>query len=97
VTIMNRGRIIAEGKPGDLAKAVGEGDLVSLSLEGGTASALEALSRVPGLVVVSSKNPVVVRGENAQRQLPHLMEALMGNRVKVKEVSIRRPTLEDCS
>jgi len=95
VTMMNRGRIIAEGKSSDLAKAVGEGDLVSLSLEGDTASALEALSRVPRLTVVSSKNPVVVKVENAQRQLPHLMEALMGSGVKVKEVSIRRPALED--
>jgi len=95
VTIMNRGRIIAEGEPSDLTKAVGEGDLVSLSLEGDTASALETLSRVPGLAVVSSKNPVVVRVENAQRQLPHLMEALMRNGVKVEKVSIRRPTLED--
>ncbi len=95
VTMMNRGRIVAEGEPGDLAKAVGEGDLVSLSLEGDTAKALDALSRVPELAVVSAKNPVLVKVENAQRQLPYLMEALMGNGVRVKEVGIRRPTLED--
>ena len=95
VTVMNRGRVIAEGSPGELMKLVGEGVVLQIRVNGDAHAALNALSGLEGVVVVSSENPLKVKLADAQQGIARVLGALLARGVGVEEVVVRNPSLED--
>ncbi|ABL78955.1 ABC transporter related [Thermofilum pendens Hrk 5] len=95
VTVMNRGRVIAEGAPRELVEKAGGGATVKIEFDGELEKALGALSGVRGVEVVSAGNPVVLRVEDLEVQVAGVFRALLGNGVNVKKVSLQPPSLED--
>jgi len=92
VAIIDLGRIIAIGSPNKLRKLVG-GDLITLEVDGNVnfsdfnISIAEKVTVRNGIVEMTVKN-----GEEA---IPLIIESLQSKGVKIKSVSLRRPTLED--
>ena len=95
VTVLNRGRVVAEGSPRELVKQVGGGDVNRVRVNGDLGAALRALSGLAGVEVAAQGNPLVLRVENADTALALVSRRLAEAGVDVREISVGRPTLED--
>ena len=95
VTVLNRGRVVAEGSPRELVKQVGGGDVVRVWVDDDLGAALKTLSGLPGVEVVARGNPLALRVENADAAVALVARRLAEAGMKVGEISVRRPTLED--
>jgi len=93
VAIIDKGKIIALDKPGNLKKRVGE-DVISLIVD--DAERLERelkLEEVHKIVKIENRLELsVVKGE---AMIPKVVEVAQKAGVNVKAVSLREPTLED--
>jgi len=94
VAIVDRGRVVVQGAPDALKRALG-GDVVHLELER-EADAGERLARVDGVHRVTRDEAVPGRWrvtvEQGSRRLPALLDAV--RELGVVEVELHRPTLE---
>lgn len=94
VAIMDRGKIIAEGTPEEL-KSVIESDVVYITTEeGGGVDLCRALEFAKSCRRVSPERVEVVV-DSASKALPEVFSAADRLGIKVKEVSYRRPTLNE--
>jgi ABC-2 type transport system ATP-binding protein len=98
VAIMDRGKIVAQGKPEDLKASVGA-DVVTVRLEDQDFQpdrAVDALRKLEGLSdirVVSDQ--VVVYVKDGKSSIAPIVRALDESNVQVEEISLARPTLDD--
>lgn len=95
VTIMNRGKVVAEGAPSELIKFVGEGTLLQIRIDGDASKALHLLSALEGVVIVSSRNPITVKLTDEQHGVAQALKALFASGVNIDEITVRNPSLED--
>jgi ABC-2 type transport system ATP-binding protein len=98
VTILDRGRVIAEGSPEYLKETVGsDGVAVRIGLAEGferVGEAVKVLSDM-GFRVVGDGGSIVAYVGRVSRDLPRLLEALYGAGLRVREVEVRERTLDD--
>jgi ABC-2 type transport system ATP-binding protein len=100
VTVMQRGRVVAEGTPGELKSRLG-GDrvIVTLPLAARPAAVRDALaagSGSPVLVDEDTRQVTVDAGdEGGTAALFRVVRALDGSGVAVDDVVLRRPTLDE--
>jgi ABC-2 type transport system ATP-binding protein len=95
VGIIDHGRIIAEGAPLDLKHALGS-DVVVAEIDGDAATACAALERVDGVERVERHgDELTVLTPNAAAVLSSVAVALEGSGVKVRNLTMRTPTLDD--
>jgi ABC-2 type transport system ATP-binding protein len=97
VAIVDRGRIVAEGTPGQL-KAGLQGDSVLLELQDAASveCAEKALAPVPGVRDLTSDGVVLrARVADGPRALPAVLAGLEARRIPVLSVSVARPSLDD--
>jgi ABC-2 type transport system ATP-binding protein len=97
LAIVDRGRVVAEGAPGEL-KAALRGDAVQVELEGVEASGnvTRALDGVAGLREVSAEgNTLRARADDGARAVPAVLAALDSRDVPVASVTVARPSLDD--
>jgi ABC-2 type transport system ATP-binding protein len=93
IAIMDKGKIVAEGSPGQLKGRLG-GDVISLVAHNADCSQVlekhgKLLSSKPELGVYEV---VVTEGEKA---IPVILNSLRKNRIHVESVSLKKPTLDD--
>ncbi len=95
VGIIDHGRIVAEGTPTDLKKAVGS-DVIIVRVEGDPTSACPVLEDVPGVdgVEVHGSELVVSTGSGSATISP-VAVALAGTDLVVRDLTLRTPTLDD--
>jgi ABC-2 type transport system ATP-binding protein len=100
LSIIDHGKIIAEGSPLELKEAIG-GDTITLSLKSGTDGALrcrtkEILGGVQGVMnVMDSENGVIAYTKNAGLIIADIVTALEHNNIRPSFLSISTPTLDD--
>jgi ABC-2 type transport system ATP-binding protein len=92
VGILNAGRLVAEGTPGDLKRSIGN-DLIVVRVDGNAASALACLAGVPG--VDASGAEVVVTASNGAATIGPVAVALDSGGIAVRDLTLRTPTLDD--
>ena len=95
VGIINAGRIVAEGTPGELKRAIGT-DVVTVVVDGDADAAkavLEGIGGIEGVDVFGDE--VRVGTENGSQALSPVAIALGSAGIKVRELSLRTPTLDD--
>jgi ABC-2 type transport system ATP-binding protein len=96
VGIINAGRIVAEGTPGELKRAIGT-DVVTVVVDDGDADAaksvLEGIDGLDGVDVFGDE--VRVGTENGSQALSPVAIALGSAGITVRELSLRTPTLDD--
>jgi ABC-2 type transport system ATP-binding protein len=100
LSIIDHGKIIAEGSPSELKEAIG-GDTIMLSLKGGTDAALrsrtkEILGAVQGVTnVIDSENGVIAYTKNAGQIIADIVTALEHDNIRPSSLSVSTPTLDD--
>jgi ABC-2 type transport system ATP-binding protein len=98
VAIMNRGKIVAQGKPEDLKASVGA-DVVTVRLEDQDFQPDRAVESLKGLEGVSEirvvSDQVVVYVKDGKSAIAPIVRALDEASVQVEEISLSRPTLDD--
>ena len=95
VGIISRGRIVAEGTPEALKRRIGT-DVVVASIDGSLVPArrtLEALEQVDRAVI--SDDRIVASVADGPTAISPVALALAAGGVTVKDLSLRRPTLDD--
>jgi len=99
LSIIDKGKIIANGTPTELKEAVG-GETISLSLSNGGAAvrskAVEILKSVAGVTnVVESDGGIVVYAKNAGEVIVDVVTALDRSGIRPGYLNMATPTLDD--
>jgi ABC-2 type transport system ATP-binding protein len=95
VGIIAAGRIVAEGTPEELKRAVGA-DVILVQVSGDAHAVLAALRDVPGVERVELRgDEIVVSVTDGPTSISPVAVALDGCGVKVDNLSLRTPTLDD--
>ena len=95
IGIINHGRLVAEGSPGELKRSIGT-DVVIARIEADHTEAIAALCNVEGIDGIESfGEELVVSTSDGARALSPVALALDRAGVAVRELSMRTPTLDD--
>jgi ABC-2 type transport system ATP-binding protein len=95
VGIIAAGRVVAEGTPEELKRAVGA-DVILVQVSGDADTVLAALRDVPGVERVELRgDDIVVSVTDGPTSISPVAVALDGCGVKVDNLSLRTPTLDD--
>jgi ABC-2 type transport system ATP-binding protein len=95
VGIIDDGRIVAEGTPAELKRAVGN-DLVIVTLGRDAPDVRGPLAALPEVLEVDVHgNEVVISSENGSAAVSDVVVALRDAGAVVKELTLRTPTLDD--
>jgi ABC-2 type transport system ATP-binding protein len=95
VGIIDRGRIVAEGTPEDLKRSVGT-DVIVARIEGDLDAARAVVKDVDGVVDVEVHgDELTISSDAGAATISPVAVALDGCDVRVKELTLRTPTLDD--
>ena len=97
VGIIHHGKIVAEGTPEDLKRSIGT-DLIVANVEGDTEAALSVLESVPQVERVDVNGAEVTASvEDGPTAVSPVALALnsVGDGLRVRDLSLRTPTLDD--
>jgi ABC-2 type transport system ATP-binding protein len=95
VGIIDSGRIVAEGTPAELKRAVGT-DVIVARVEGDANRVRAAVATVPGVSSVEAHgSELVIAVDNGPAAISPVAVALAGTDVPVRELTLRTPTLDD--
>jgi ABC-2 type transport system ATP-binding protein len=94
VAIIDEGKIIAIDSPENLKRKIG-GDalIIEADEKEKTKEVVSKLSFVKKVSEVDEK--IYVNIENSEENLPSVFEALRNNNIKIKSISVRKPSLND--
>lgn len=96
VGIIAKGRIVAEGTPTELKRAIGADVIIARVALEDAPRAAQALLAIPGLDHVETKGDSIVIGvTNGGSALSPIAVALSGAGITVNELTMRTPTLDD--
>jgi ABC-2 type transport system ATP-binding protein len=95
VGIIDHGRIVAEGTPGELKRSVGT-DVIVARVDGDPATALPLVEAVPGVRSAEAHGGelVIATGDGAAA-ISGVAVALAKGAVAVRDLTLRTPTLDD--
>jgi ABC-2 type transport system ATP-binding protein len=95
VGIIDNGRIVAEGTPAELKRAVGS-DVIVARVEGNAADVASVIEAVPGVRGVEAHgNELVIATGSGSATISPVAVALAGSEVVVRDLTLRTPTLDD--
>ena len=95
VGIIDNGRIVAEGTPTALKKAVGA-DVIIVRVDGNPGSACSVLEQVDGVQSVEVHgSELVIATEAGSATISPVAVALAATKVVVRDLTLRTPTLDD--
>lgn len=94
IAIIDKGKIVVTGRPGDLKKSLG-GDIIVLSLDG-EADASEIIKQIEHVKEVWREDGTYwIKTEFGRTTLPKIIEALRQKNFTVRKISLSEPTLND--
>jgi len=95
VGIINQGRIVAEGTPGDLKRSIGA-DIIIARLDGEAAPLCPAIEALDGVQSVEAHgNELVIATGNGSAAISPVAVALSASNANVRDLTLRTPTLDD--
>ncbi len=95
VGIVDNGRLVAEGTPTDLKRSIGT-DVVFARIDGDSDAARAALAGVFGVVGVEARDhELTISVEEGSSAIGPIAIALHDASVRVRDLSLRTPTLDD--
>lgn len=95
VGIIDAGKLVAEGTPGELKRSIGV-DVITAEIDGDAAAAVQALDGIEGASSVDQfGSEVRVSASDGGRLLSPVALALDRAGVSVRELAMRSPTLDD--
>jgi ABC-2 type transport system ATP-binding protein len=95
VGIIDHGRMVAEGTPADLKRSVGS-DLIIARIEGDAAGVAPTIRDIDGVLNVEAHgNELVIATGNGSAAISPVAVALAACEVRVRDLTLRTPTLDD--
>jgi ABC-2 type transport system ATP-binding protein len=95
VGIINQGRIVAEGTPADLKRAIGT-DVIIARVDGDAAAVRKLVEEIPEVLSVEAHgHELVIATGNGSAAISPVAVALAGGDVHVRDLTLRTPTLDD--
>jgi ABC-2 type transport system ATP-binding protein len=95
VGIIDHGRIVAEGEPDELKRAVGS-DVIVARVEGDAARVRPVVESLPGVRSVEAHgSELVITSGNGSAAISPVAVALAASEVTVRDLTLRTPTLDD--
>ncbi|MCZ7525884.1 MAG: ATP-binding cassette domain-containing protein [Acidimicrobiia bacterium] len=95
IGIIDRGRVVAEGRPADLKRSIGS-DVIVAEVDGGAERACAAVRAVAGVTEVDVHGEeLTVHTADGASLLSPVAVALDGCGVPVRSLTLRTPTLDD--
>jgi ABC-2 type transport system ATP-binding protein len=95
VGIIDHGRIVAEGTPADLKRAIGS-DMIVARVDGDARSVCAAVERVDGVLGVEAHgNEMMVSTGDGPATISAVAVALSQCGVPIRDLTLRTPTLDD--
>jgi ABC-2 type transport system ATP-binding protein len=95
VGIVDNGRLVAEGTPAELKRSIGT-DVVFARIDGDAAAAIAALDGVYGVVGVEGRDhELTISVDDGSSAIGPIAIALHGAAVRVRDLTLRTPTLDD--
>ena len=95
VGILSAGRLVAEGTPADLKRSIGQ-DVIIARLDGAAVAAGAAVSKLDGVEGVDARGTeLVVTAVDGPATIGPVAVALDGCGVRVRDLTLRTPTLDD--
>jgi ABC-2 type transport system ATP-binding protein len=95
VLVIDNGKIIAEGVPDELKRQI-SGDVVTLSVTAGTATAERTMAGYPGVRDISVDGKAIrMTVEHGEHALPGMLRALDAEGITMESIQLARPTLDD--
>ncbi len=98
ITIMDHGKIIAEGTNDELRKMVADTDIISLQTGGilpGTVFVQHIIDKIPGVKTVNVENStILITLKNGSRQLAGIISAATEQGIRIEGVKVEEPNLE---
>ncbi len=95
VGIVDHGKLVAEGTPTELKRAIGT-DMVVARVEGDTDAAVKSLDGVYGVVGVEARDHVLtISVEEGSSAIGPVAIALHTAAIRVRDLTLRTPTLDD--
>jgi ABC-2 type transport system ATP-binding protein len=95
VGIIDRGKIVAEGTPDELKRAVGA-DIIIARVDGDAGAVCAVLQAIDGVQSVEAHgHELVIATDNGSAAISPVAVALNGCDVTVRDLTLRTPTLDD--
>jgi ABC-2 type transport system ATP-binding protein len=95
VGIINDGRIVAEGPPGELKQSIGT-DVIVVRVEGDPNPCRLMLEQLEGVLSVEAHgNELHIASENGSAAISPVAVALANHSMPVRDLTLRTPTLDD--
>jgi len=95
VGIIDHGRIVAEGTPADLKRAIGS-DMIVVRVDGDAAAVCAAVEPVEGVIGVEAHgNEILVSTGDGPATISGVAVALSKGGVSIRDLTLRTPTLDD--
>jgi ABC-2 type transport system ATP-binding protein len=96
VAIIDHGRIVADGTPGELKASIGA-DIVTVAVnEGAVSQAEQVLSELDGLREVrAERDAITLFVDEGTQAIPHVIRILDGAGIPIGPVSVSRPSLDE--
>ena len=95
VGIIDHGRIVAEGTPADLKRAIGS-DMIVARVDGDARAACAAVEHVDGVIGVEAHgNEIMVSTGDGPATISAVAVALSQCGVPIRDLTLRTPTLDD--
>jgi ABC-2 type transport system ATP-binding protein len=95
VGIINEGRIVAEGTPAELKRAIGT-DVIIARVDGDASSVQLAVEQVPGVLHVEARgNELFVSTSDGPATVSGVAVALTQQGAAVRDLTLRSPSLDD--
>ncbi len=96
IGIVDHGKLLAEGSLEELQKIVGQGVLVTLRGNFPGADLSAEAAPLPGVTVVKAVDgEAILSVEGAESTIPDLLGRLLGQQWEMKDISLKKPTLQD--
>jgi ABC-2 type transport system ATP-binding protein len=95
VAIIDRGRIVADGTPGELKRSVGA-DVIVARVAGDAMAARPLVEALPGVLGVEAHgDELVIATADGAGAISPVAVALAGSNTAVRDLTLRTPTLDD--
>ena len=95
VGIISQGKLVAEGTPTELKRSIGS-DVIITQIDGDPQIAIEAVRNIQQVEQVDTRgSELIISVSNGAESIGHVAIALNQSGVKVREIKLRTPTLDD--
>lgn len=95
IGIVDHGRIIAEGTLKEITSLAGEVDIITLDASGPIERIENAISETTGVIQVRDDRPITITCVDAGKILTEIVTVISESGIKIKEINVKSPSLED--